>query len=187
MFTWLAILYCHLVCNGRKRSRHASLTQAKRDLKKEKIWSLNDVWKGYLKTWDRSNSQSFHHKGDSHELPAARANVLRYVGLWHMAIKLNLSWKMEVSKSAWIKPWFGAWVRFVRRHFWKRVLCLLAPPKQMSSLTISNENIFIQRTCLTSLCPLFSGLRVYSRHWGAWVCFVRAHFLKKGILSACSP
>ena len=48
-----------------RRSHHASLTQAKRDLKKEKIWSLNDAWKGYLKTWDRWNSQSFHRKGDS--------------------------------------------------------------------------------------------------------------------------
>ena len=37
------------------------------------------------------------------EHEAARANVLTHVGLWPMIIKLNSSWKMEVSKSAWIK------------------------------------------------------------------------------------
>ena len=31
------------------QSHHANLTQAKRDLKMEKIRSLNDAWKGYLK------------------------------------------------------------------------------------------------------------------------------------------
>ena len=39
--------------------------------------------------------------------PASRANALTYVGLWPMAIKLNPSWKTEVSKSAWIKPCRG--------------------------------------------------------------------------------
>ena len=58
MFTWLAILCCHLVCGGGRRSRHASLTQAERDPKKEKIRSPNDAWEGYLKTWDCWNSQS---------------------------------------------------------------------------------------------------------------------------------
>ena len=38
---------------------HASLIQAKRDLRKEKFRSPNDAWKRYLKTWDWSNSQSF--------------------------------------------------------------------------------------------------------------------------------
>ena len=33
-----------------RRSHHASHTQAKRDLKMEKIRSPNDAWKGYLKT-----------------------------------------------------------------------------------------------------------------------------------------
>ena len=41
------VLCCHLVCRG--QSHHTSLTQAKRDLKMEKIRSLNDAWKGYLK------------------------------------------------------------------------------------------------------------------------------------------
>ena len=36
--------------------------------------------------------------------PAARVNVLKHVGLWPTAIKLNPLWKMELSKSAWIKP-----------------------------------------------------------------------------------
>ena len=37
----------------RTQTHHASLTQAKRDLKKENIRSPNDEWKGYLKTWGR--------------------------------------------------------------------------------------------------------------------------------------
>ena len=40
-------------------SHHANLTQAKRDLNKEKIRSPNDAWKGYLKTWDWLYSKSF--------------------------------------------------------------------------------------------------------------------------------
>ena len=59
MFTWVVILRCHLVCGGGRQCHHASLTQAKRDLKTEKIRSPNDAWKGYLKTWDCWNSQSF--------------------------------------------------------------------------------------------------------------------------------
>ena len=31
----------------------------KKNLKKEKIRSLNDAWQGYLKTWDQGNSQIF--------------------------------------------------------------------------------------------------------------------------------
>ena len=37
---------------------------------------------------------------DPLNLPAARANLLTHIGLWPMAIKLNPSCKMEVSKSA---------------------------------------------------------------------------------------
>ena len=33
------------------------------------------------------------------------ANVVTHVRLWPIAVKINLSWKTEVSKSAWIKPW----------------------------------------------------------------------------------
>ena len=32
-------------------------------------------------------------------------NMLTHSWLWPTGIKLNPSWKMEVSKSAWIKPW----------------------------------------------------------------------------------
>ena len=35
-----------------RRSHHVSLMQAKRDLKMEKIRSLNHAWKDYLKAWD---------------------------------------------------------------------------------------------------------------------------------------
>ena len=55
MITWVASLCCHLVCGGGRQGHHAGLTQAKRDLKREQIKS----WKGYLKTWNCWNSQSF--------------------------------------------------------------------------------------------------------------------------------
>ena len=42
-----------------RRSHHASLTKAKRVLKKEKIRSPNDAWKGYLKTWDQTTQGGF--------------------------------------------------------------------------------------------------------------------------------
>ena len=32
-----------------------------------------------------------------------RANVLTYVGSWPVSVKLNPSWKTEISKSTWIK------------------------------------------------------------------------------------
>ena len=77
-----------------RRSHHASLKETKRVLKKEKIRSPNDAWKGYLKTWDWGNSQSFqrhcpqtlqggftaHHMNPHLQ----RANVLTH-GLWGMA------------------------------------------------------------------------------------------------------
>ena len=36
-----------------------TVQKEKRELKKEKVWSRNDAWKGSLKTWDRWNTQSF--------------------------------------------------------------------------------------------------------------------------------
>ena len=41
-----------------------------------------------------------------YEPPVAIPNVLMHVRLYATAIKLNPSWKTEVNKSAWIKPWF---------------------------------------------------------------------------------
>ena len=97
-----------------RQNHHASLKQAKKDLIKEKIRSPNDVWKGYLKTWDRWNKASRGtvlrpHKGAGglqrpiwiHSFKGQRAEVL---GLWPTAIKLNPSWKTAVGKNAWIKP-----------------------------------------------------------------------------------
>ena len=55
----LPYLCRHLVCGGGRWSHCANLMQPKRDLKREKIRSLNDAWKGYLKTWDCWNSQRF--------------------------------------------------------------------------------------------------------------------------------
>ena len=33
--------------------------------------------------------------------------LLMHIGLWPTSIKLNLSWKSEVSRSAWINPWMS--------------------------------------------------------------------------------
>ena len=53
-----------------------SVQKEKRDLKKEKIRSPYDAWKGYLKTWGLEPS-------------AARIKVLTHVWLWPTDIKLN--------------------------------------------------------------------------------------------------
>ena len=81
-------------------SHHASLRLAKRDLKMEKIRSFSDAWKGYLKTWDRWNSQSFqgHYLtwgaySAPYEPPVAMTNLPTHIGLWLTTIKLNPSWK----------------------------------------------------------------------------------------------
>ena len=107
MFSWLSILHYLLV--GRQ-THHANLMQAKKvPKKKKKITSPNDDLKGCLKTWDCRSIASGPHKGGGgaystpYETPAARANRLTYIGFWPMTIKLNPSWKMDVSKSACIK------------------------------------------------------------------------------------
>ena len=41
--------------------------------------------------------------------------LMHHVGLWPMVIKLNPSWKREVSKSAWIKPWWFGQI-FLKRY-----------------------------------------------------------------------
>ena len=46
-----------------RHGHHESLPHEKRDLEKEKIRSLNDAWKGYLKTWDKWNSQRSTYSG----------------------------------------------------------------------------------------------------------------------------
>ena len=99
----------------RRRSNHASLTQPKRDLKKEKIRSPSDAWKGYLKTWNQLNSQSL--QGHCPWTPkvaltvcptwtlscnSKRADACSVMAYDH---KTHSLMKNGVSKSAWIKPW----------------------------------------------------------------------------------
>ena len=47
-------------------------------------------------------------RGDYYSTPykslVAMPNRLTHVGLWPRAMKLNPSWKTEVSKNAWMKP-----------------------------------------------------------------------------------
>ena len=57
------------------------------------------IWKVGISEIAKSSTDSA-----PYEPIAARANVVTYVGLWPTAIKLNPSWKTEVSRSAWIKP-----------------------------------------------------------------------------------
>ena len=96
-----------ILCVVVGRWRHdASLTEAKRDLKMEKIRSPNDGWKGYLKTWDKWNSQGgAYRRTYSTPLnpPVARVNVLLNVEFCSTTIKLNPPWKRQVCKSSWIK------------------------------------------------------------------------------------
>ena len=75
---------------GEKVTMQVWLTQAKRDVKMETIRSPNDAWKGYLKTWDRWNSQSIQNHcpwtpqggvySAPYEPPVAMVNVLRTLG-----------------------------------------------------------------------------------------------------------
>ena len=58
MFTGLAILCCHLVRSGGETKPLCKPYAGKKRPKKGKIRSPNGAWKGYLKTWDWSNSQS---------------------------------------------------------------------------------------------------------------------------------
>ena len=75
-----------------------SLYKYKKDLKKEKVRSANDAWKGCLKTWWLKP-------------PFKRVNTLMHVGLWLATLKLNPLWKTEVSKSASIKSWSVVWTQ----------------------------------------------------------------------------
>ena len=51
---------------------------------------------------------------------SARDNVLAHVGLWPTFIKLNLSGKTEVSKSAWIKPCLPISLKLLRTQKYER-------------------------------------------------------------------
>ena len=46
-----------------------------------------------------------------------------HVGLWPMTIILNPSWKTEVRKSAWIKPWFPK--RYFKISLYKFILIFI--------------------------------------------------------------
>ena len=107
-----------------KQSHHASFKQTKRDLKKKRLGHRmmhgKAFWKSGIDEIAKASRDiaSGPHKGAysaPYEIPAARANVLTYVGLWSTAIKLNPSWKMEVSKSAWIKG--CKWSRLASSNF----------------------------------------------------------------------
>ena len=118
-----------------RRSHHASFTQAKRDLKMEKSRSTNDAWKGFLKTWDWWNSQSFQghcswpHKGGLHPplwppppppTPPSLQGLISWRTLGYglaTAIKPDPLWITEVIKSAWMKPLWSQ-----NQDFWELTL-----------------------------------------------------------------
>ena len=114
------------------RSHHTSLTQAKKDLKKETKMSPNDAWQGYLKTWYQWNSQNF--SGIATGLH--KRDLQRHI--WTPGCKdqrpdAHPSWKTEVSKSAWIKPCTGNAVEWA---------CIIAeiPPKQKTTTTSQRQS-----------------------------------------------
>ena len=84
-----------------RESHHVSLTHAKRDLKMGKIRSPNDAWTviekrgiGEIAKFSREIAPGPHNGGltvPHMNPPVAMANVLMHVGLWSMAINLNLS------------------------------------------------------------------------------------------------
>ena len=55
-------------------------------------------------------AKAYRHIGKDPGPTAAKINVLAHIGLWPMIIKLNPSWKMEVSQSTWISPCYCLWV-----------------------------------------------------------------------------
>ena len=127
MFTWIAILCCHLVC-GAGRWRQKKTSKGKRlghQMKHGKA-----IWKPGIAEIVKASRDFAHepHKGGSPlppflEPPAARAYLLTHVELCPTAIKLNPSWKTEVNKSAWIKPWLSidfSWM------FWLFICILLS-------------------------------------------------------------
>ena len=57
-------------------------------------------------------------------------------------LKKNYVHKISSRNIQGLFKTLGAYVQFVRAHFLKKAFHLLAPPKQMLFLTISNENVF---------------------------------------------
>ena len=113
----------------------------------KEIRSPNDAWNSYLKTWDHLNSQSFQ------EL---MANVLMHVGLWPITIILNPSWKTEVRKSAWIKPWFP--MRYFKISLYKFILTFILI---FQRLQLGYDAVY------TQIIFLRPGDMAYS--WGLWL------------------
>ena len=64
-------------------------------------------------------------------------NMLTHIGLWPRAIKLNPLWKTELSKSAWIKPW---WTCYSSSILMVLIKCLLHLIKQICFLKLFSEN-----------------------------------------------
>ena len=136
-----------------------SLKQAKIDLKKEKIRFLNDVWKDYLKIWDRWNSQPLDHTGGAYsapyEPPHARANVRFVLFIFSMFIFLLVFQKSTIHLtlklwSKWI-PW-GLYIRetvFLCRIYWFEEYC----PKLQGELISRGNLIMYYRPTTIKLNP----------------------------------
>ena len=104
-----------LVCGGGNMKSQCKSSKGKKRPKNGKDLVAEWCMEGYLKTWDWWNSQSFQghcpldparraYYSIPYEPPVAMSNMLTHVELWPRAIKLNPSWKVEFSKSGWIKP-----------------------------------------------------------------------------------
>ena len=110
---WL--INTRLVCGVGDMKSQCKSYEGKKTPKNGKDLVAEWCMEGYLKTWDWWNSQSFQgiaswtpqggaYYSIPYEPPVAMSNMLTHVELWPRAIKLNPSWKVEFSKSGWIKP-----------------------------------------------------------------------------------
>ena len=123
------------------QSHHTSLTQAKKDLKKEKKMSPKDAWQGYLKTWDQWNSQNFQWHcpwTPQKRLTAPHMNP----GCKDQRPDAYTSWKTEVSKSAWIKPCTGNAVE------WASIIAEIPPPPQRKKKQLPSCKVRITKLML---------------------------------------
>ena len=118
MFTWLAILCCHLMCDHGETKSPCKPYEGKKNSKKRKrlghkMIHGKAIWKpgiGETSKASRGSAPEPHKAGFAAphmNLQLQEVILLMHIGLWPTSVKLNPSWKSEVSRSAWINPWIS--------------------------------------------------------------------------------
>ena len=117
IYSWFAILCCHLVCRCGETKSPCKFYKGKKSSKKGKCeitkWCMERLFEklGLVKFPKLPGAMpqgGFIVPQMSFQLQ--RANMLTHIELWPTAIKLNPSWKTEVRKSTWTKPWTGIYI-----------------------------------------------------------------------------